>query len=298
MNIDIHCHAYLYPKIPTAPGRDPFLSSEQQVELMDQKGIDKAVILPLNNPEAPAERQSHGEVLAICEKHPGRFIPFCNVDPRIARRPQDAVLDDYLFIFEQHKINGAKGVGEVTARIPWDDPQMLLMLEACEQLELPVLFHTITPDVNSYGVLDYIGLPLLEKVVRQFPKLQFIGHSPGFWSEISGKVSAEEKNGYAKTTVEPGGKLIDMLNTYANLWCDISAGSGLGALTRDADHAYRFMDEYQDRICLGRDQNKLDGEQPQAAWLKETFDGGHITKEIYEKITWRNTNRLLGLGLE
>ncbi len=297
MIIDIHSHVFLDPRIPPAPGRTPFLSSEQYIELMDDKGIDKAVILPLNNPEAPVEKQSHGEVLAICEKHPDRFIPFCNVDPRIARRPQDAKPDDYLFIFEQHKANGAKGVGEVTARVPWDHPQMLLLLEACEKIELPVLFHTITPDVNNYGVLDYIGLPLFEKVVQRFPRLQFIGHSPGFWSEISGNVSAEEKNGYAKTPVEPGGKLIDMLNTYDNVWCDISAGSGLNALTRDPEHAYRFMDEFQDRICLGLDQNSIEGEMKHLVWLSETREAGHITDEVFDKITWQNANRLLDLGL-
>ncbi|MFO7535467.1 MAG: hypothetical protein R6X19_07265 [Kiritimatiellia bacterium] len=44
--------------------------------LMDQMGIDKAVILPSVSPESPAEPQSMGEVLYIGDQYPGRFIPF------------------------------------------------------------------------------------------------------------------------------------------------------------------------------------------------------------------------------
>lgn len=297
MVIDLHCHAYLNPLIPKRPGAGPFLSSDEQVRLMDEKGIHKAVILPLNSPEAPGEKQSLGEILAICDRHPGRFIPFCNVDPRIARRPGDATPDDYRFILGQHQEHGCKGLGELTARIPWDHPQMLMLLQACEELHLPVLFHTITPEVNNYGVLDEMGMPLFEKVVSRFPSLPFIGHSPGFWNEISGRLTVAEKNGYPKTPVEPGGRLVELLREHTNIWCDISAGSGLNALTRDPDHAYRFLDEFQDRVCLGLDQNNADRDMPHLQWLRDERAAGTIAPEVFEKIVWRNADSLLGLRL-
>jgi hypothetical protein len=174
---------------------------------------------------------------------------------------------------------------------------MLMLLQVCEELYLPVLFHTITPEVNNYGVLDEIGMPLLEKVVTRFPSLPFIGHSPGFWNEISGRVSWTEKNGYPEGPVEPGGRLVHLLREHENVWCDVSAGSGLNALTRDPDHAYRFLEEFQDRVCLGLDQNNAHRDMQHLDWLTKQREAGNIPFEVYEKIVWRNTDTLLGLGL-
>jgi uncharacterized protein len=298
MVIDIHAHVFLDSHIKFLKNGTPFMTAEQQIALMDEKGIDKAVILPLNNAEAPAEKQSTGEVLTICEKYPGRFIPFSNVDPRWARRPEDATLDDYLFLLGQHKELGFKGLGELTARIEWDHPLMLLLLEACEQLELPITFHSITPNVNSYGVLDEMGLPLFEKVVRRFPNLIFLGHSPGFWSEISGQLTIVEKNGYATTKVEPGGKLIEILRNYPNVNCDVSAGSGLNAFTRDPEHAFQFLDEFQDRVCLGLDYCSPTNNMTHLEWFTEQRDAGNISEEVFQKVVWKNANRLLKLEID
>ena len=50
MIIDIHAHVFAFPKIKPRPGATTFMSMEDQIALMDAKGIDKAVILPINNP--------------------------------------------------------------------------------------------------------------------------------------------------------------------------------------------------------------------------------------------------------
>ena len=72
---------------------DPRESKLEARGLSWQWGVDKAVILPLNNAETPAEHQSAGEVLGICDRYPGRFIPFCNIDPRALTNSADAPLD-------------------------------------------------------------------------------------------------------------------------------------------------------------------------------------------------------------
>ena len=61
MIIDIHAHVFAFPKFLKHPDRpDMFMSAEQQIGRMDEKGIDKAVILPINSAEGPAECQSSG----------------------------------------------------------------------------------------------------------------------------------------------------------------------------------------------------------------------------------------------
>lgn len=295
MIIDVHAHVYRDPRIVQQRGATTFMAASDQIAVMDRLGIDKAVILPLNNAECPAEPQSIGEVLQICTAHPGRFIPFCNVDPRLPRHPGKMTADECQFILEQYKALGCKGIGEVTARIPWNCRPMQCFLEAAERLALPVTFHTITEDVNSYGILDGMGLPGLEAALERFPTLPFFGHSPAFWSEISGDVAPDTKNDYPSGPVKPGGALIRLFRKHPNLYGDLSAGSGFNALARDPNHAYEFLDAFQDRLMLGLDYCSVRNDMQHVQWLTQARDNGRISPEVYSKVMGGNALRVLGL---
>src|SRR5437868_631249 len=75
--------------------------------------------------------------------------------------------------------------------------------------------------------------------------------SIGFWREVSGDASVREM--YPHDPVQPGGRLPGLLDQFPNLWCDLSAPSGLNAMSRDPNHARRFIETYQDRVLFGRD---------------------------------------------
>ena len=297
MIIDCHAHVYALPKIKHAGYATTFMSMQDQIALMDAKGIDQTVILPINNAETCAECQSIGEILYICQQYPGRFIPFCNIDPRLPRRPDLITTADFDHLLSQYQDLGCQGLGEVTARVPFDYPPLWHLFEACQKLNFPVTFHTITEDVNSYGLIDEIGLPRFEKTLRQFPQLNFFGHSPGFWSEISGDLTPKDKTNYPQTPVKPGGKLKQLFRTCPNLYGDLSAGSGLNALQRDPQHAYEFIDEFQDRLLLGLDYCSVKNDMQHIEWLTEIRDQHHITPQAYDKIMYHNISRLLNLNL-
>jgi uncharacterized protein len=297
MIIDCHAHLVAFPCIKNPHYNRPWISIEEQIKIMDSKGVDKAVILPMSYAEFSAHGQNFGEVLYICSQRPGRFIPFCNVDPRLPLRPDLVKVDDFVFYLSNFKELGAKGIGELVARIPWNEPRMLKLLEAAEKVGLPVTFHTITPDANSYGVLDYPGLELLEGVLKKFSNLKFLGHSQGFWSEIGGGLTAAEKCGYPKGPVKEGGALVRLMRQYPNLYGDISAGSGFNALSRDPEFGYKFIHEFQDRLLLGLDYCSPENDMQHIEWLTAARDKGNISDRIYQKIMWENTNRVLNLGL-
>ena len=296
MIIDVHSHVYARPLLGR-PGRpdQTFLSVEQQLARMEEKGVDMAVVLPLNSAEAPAERQSPGEVLSICKQHPDRLIPFLDLDPR---RPDWRDTEHFVWALELYKDAGFRGIGEVTARIPFDDPKMMAFLGACEKVGFSVTFHTSPPEVVTYGIIDELGMPRFERVLRAFPQLRFFGHSASFWSEISGDLTAAAKEGYPKGPIAPGGALVRLMREFPNLNGDISAGSGFNAITRDPAFSHEFMDEFQDRLMLGLDLTSMDVQFEHIDWLGEQRDEGHISSEILEKILWKNANRLIGLGLE
>lgn len=50
------------------------------------------------------------------------------------------------------------------------------------------------------------------------------------------------------------------LSDYPNLFGDLSAGSGLNALTRDESHGAAFLDRHVGKICLGTDCADSDGQ--------------------------------------
>jgi predicted TIM-barrel fold metal-dependent hydrolase len=296
MIIDCHAHAYMFPKIlPTPFSRTTFLSVEEQIAVMDENGIDKAVILSLNGAECPAENQSIGEVLEMSANYPGRFIPFCNIDPRLPKRPDLIKLEDFLFPLEQYKALGCKGLGEVISRVSWQDPSMLLLMEACQKVNFPVTFHTITENFDGYGVIDNLGLHGLENILQRFPDLKLLGHSTAFWNEISSDITEESKHRYPASKVIPGGRLIELMRKYHNLYGDISAESGLLALSRDPEHAFRFIEEFQDRLLLGLDICSRNQEVKHIRWLTDAKSNGQISSRAFDNIMYGNISRILNL---
>ena len=91
---------------------------------------------------------------------------------------------DFMSLFSAYKEMGCKGIGEYFPNIPLDDPLNMNVFRQAEEIGFPVTFH-LAPQVGSYyGMYDEPGLPRLEKVLKQFPKLVFLGHSQVFWAEM------------------------------------------------------------------------------------------------------------------
>lgn len=301
MIIDIHAHVLKKPTIIPWGCNSPFLSVNQQLEKMDSMGIDKAVILPLNDAEGVGEPQSMGEVLEICSLYPKRFIPFCNIDPRIFCTDNNTSAEKFYYLLNQYKQLGCKGVGELTARLPFTSKKILSLFEACEQLSLPILFHCTTENYPSYGVVDKLGYVGLKELLTAFPNLILIGHSSAFWSELHDGITNElEKNRYiVKENVSEGteGALFDLMRSHSNLYADISAMSGFLSLTANSAIGYKFLKEFNKQIVFGLDHCLPEQNFQHLNWLKTLHHDGVLTNAEFENITCGNTTRLLNLNL-
>ena len=60
-----------------------------------------------------------------------------------------------------------------------------------------------------------------------------MGHGPTFWAEIANEVPEAERCSYPKGPVTEEGAVPRLMRQYGNLWADLSAMSGLNAVTRD-----------------------------------------------------------------
>lgn len=297
MLIDIHVHAAFrrHPQI-SRPGGSRYPVPERLIEMMDDSGIDKAVLLCSVSPECRYTLVIPEETMQICALYPDRLIPFCNVDPRYLVNSEKA---DFRPLLSAYKQLGCRGVGEYVPNIPFDDPLNLNLFKQLEEAELPLTFH-LAPELGGYyGCYDEPGLPRLEKVLRQCPNLVFLAHSQVFWSEtgILEKTDAKTRYGYPSGPVRREGRAVTLMREYPNLHGDLSAGSGFNAISRDPEFGLRFMEEFQDRLYWGTDIARDPQELPIVPYFRKLKEERLIPDQVYEKITWRNASRLLKLNL-
>lgn len=298
MFLDIHAHLYKYPyPISYNPVTDSysfiFPDREQLVKMHDDLDIDRAVLLPLVSSEVYVP-QSVGEIIEICRESNGRFIPFCNIDPRVLTNTSDAPLG---YLLEYYRKLGCKGMGEVLPNMEFLDPKLQNLFYHCEQTGFPVLFDLSAAKGESYGIYDDAGLPQLEQCLERFPNLIFIGHGPAFWAELGTLEKEEDRRGYPKYPVYDEGRVPKLMRSHKNLWVDLSAGSGANAMRRDLEYSIGFINEFSDRIMFGTDICFYSDnyEYVLTSYLKKLLAEKHISGEVFKAVACRNAERLLNL---
>lgn len=292
--IDIHTHLY-FTRLVGAKGL---------LEWMDAHDVERAVIQPLVSPEsAPTLHplQTNDAALDAARAHPDRLIAFCCLDPRVtldptaiktfpSRQGHVAGVKGLTDILKRYKDAGARGLGEHKVGLPFDHPHMMQLYEACDSLELPILFH-----LDDLRGIDTVGLPRLENVLKAFPRLLLIGHACGFWSSISGDATKEDFGRYPKVPrpITPGGALDRLMDACPNLYGDLSEPGGAIALTRDPAAAREFVLRRADRLLFGSDYLAPGQEIPQFDILARM----NLPDDVQYKIHRGNAIRLLKLDI-
>lgn len=287
MIIDIHNHADYYG-----------YSAEKTVENMDKYGIDVTCLLsweaPKNdyNPGIKSNFSPFSDMPVPFERcveykrfAPDRFLlGFCP-DPR-----EPNAIDRLKAIISLYDISIC---GELKLRMMYDNPDAIRLYRVCGEYGLPVLMHfdyCIDHPSRQHPWPNYWyggGIDVLERVLALCPETNFIGHAPGFWAHISND-DKFDKTVYPKGKVVPGGRMEELLEKYPNLYCDMSAGSGLNAFERDREFAKGFLTRWQDRVMYARD------------W----FDNGHreliesigLSQKVKEKLYEDNARKILRGG--
>ena len=188
--------------------------------------------------------------VSYAERAPERFILGYAPDPRDA--------DACNKLIAAHDIYNVRVCGELKYRVMYDNFDCLRLFRTAGMLKMPVIMHFDYDRATEAGAprCDWYGgtIDTLERVLQACPETTFIGHAPGFWIHISDD-DLYKKCSYPASDfpVTETGRITQLLRKYPNLYCDISAGSGLKALNRDKVHAIKFLTEFQDRVLYARD---------------------------------------------
>lgn len=188
--------------------------------------------------------------VSYAERAPERFILGYAPDPRDS--------DACNKLIAAHDIYNVKICGELKYRVMYDNFDCLRLFRTAGMLKMPVIMHFDYDRATEVDAprCDWYGgtIDTLERVLQACPETTFIGHAPGFWVHIS------DDDLYLKYSYPPSdipvtapGRITQLLRKYPNLYCDMSANSGLKALSRDKAHAVEFLTEFQDRILYARD---------------------------------------------
>ncbi len=115
---------------------------------------------------------------------------------------------------------------------------------------------------------------------------EFLARAPVIGLTLAGAAARAERTQPRNS----GGPYIDI---HRNLWGDLSASSGAGALSRDRAFGQRFLARRADRILFGSDYLKPAQPVPQFELLA-SFD---LPADVRTGIERGNAAKLLGLKL-
>lgn len=283
--IDVHMHLSL-KQTTTVLNGEKLASVEDILPIMDKYGIEKGILMSSGEKNVLMNNE---EIRTICKKYPERFAYLAMFDLEDFGNLEERILKEMEL--------GAKGVGEFTTNIAFDDPKMLVLLAILEKYKLPLLFH-MTPELgNFYGVYDELGMPKLEYILRKFPELKVVAHSQPFWYEMTKheSITVEDRNIYPIGRIEKEGRVQELFRTYPNLYGDLSANSGGNAIMRDVEYGYQFLEEFKDKLMFGTDLYCVDQYFPLGDFLDEALARNKINRETYDKITRENAKSIFGL---
>ena len=281
--IDLHLHV----SKESIKSEQMFVSSgKEMIKHLHDLGISKAVLMSMGDDVAFGKNFDNKE---LADTYPDAYAWMCNLD----YKDEDTILER----LTKYKSEGAIGIGELAINQRIDSSFLQKVFEAAESLNLPVTFH-MSPEVGySYGIVDDPGLPLLEETLKKFPNLKLLGHSQSFWIEMSGDAPGDKegRNSWGQGEVKAGGRLPYLFKKYPNLYGDLSANSGGNAIMCDEKFGLAFLEKFQDRLFFATDMVNIEMEFPLGKWLDKQYENGNLSKDAYEKICYKNAERVFGL---
>ncbi len=255
-------------------------------------GITKTILLPAGTPAfgmSTHNGESNG-LQAQCtgnevcyqfaKKYPKEFAFGANEVPDIA----DAVSE-----IEKYLKLGAVVIGELKFGVACDSKPMQQIYKLAEVYQVPVLMHW---QFQMYN-FDFENF---HKMLKKYPKVNFIGHAQTWWANID-KNHTDQAILYPKTKVVSGGITDRLLSDYANMFGDMSAGSGLNAMTRDEERATEFISRHQDKLLYGSDCNDHIGKGTACQGAETILEIKKLakSKKIERKIFFENSKKLFKL---
>jgi predicted TIM-barrel fold metal-dependent hydrolase len=234
---------------------------------MKSNNVQRILNYPLaqSRPKNNAERK---QMLENYAKYKGTIARACVIFPEEVNSVEEAVK-----ILSQEKQDGAVVFGEhYGENLKFDDPKNLRLYEACAKVGLPIMFHYSDRARN----MDEKGMPRLENVLKLYPNCTLIAHGD-WWRSL------------------PEGSCSRLLQTYPNLYADISCTVGRAGICRDMERSREFFIKHADKLLFGTDSGWWSFGKKVAPEFA-LIDDLKLPKDVEEKICRKNAEQLFWNG--
>ncbi|GEO04758.1 hypothetical protein AAE02nite_24220 [Adhaeribacter aerolatus] len=279
--IDIHQHTDYHD-----------LTTEQLVTHQRAMGITTTILLPAGHPVnygsthygvsngLQAKVTPNEAAYKVAQQYPKEFLFGANEVPDVPGAVSE--IEKYLKL-------GAPVIGELKFNIECDSPEMQKIYQLAQAYDVPLIMHW------QHKMFNW-GFDRFHKMLEKYPKVNFLGHAQTWWANID-KNHTNQNVLYPKSKVTPGGITDRLLRDYPNMYADMSAGSGLSALTRDEEHARAFLQRHQDKLIYGSDcaDTAGKGEACQGAMTIAAIRRLSPSKKIERKLLYENAKKLFKL---
>jgi predicted TIM-barrel fold metal-dependent hydrolase len=189
-----------------------------------------------NNGLGGVRAGGNDSVVEMARRHPGEFYFGAN---EVTDLPEARTeVEKYLKL-------GAVIIGEQKFGVPCDSRESQILYELAAEYRVPILLHF------QHGTYN-LDFDRLGTMLEKHPRTVFIGHAQTWWANID-RNHTDQTVLYPKGPVTRGGLTDRYLADYPNVFADMSAGSGLNALTRDEEHARGFLERHQNKLLYGSD---------------------------------------------
>jgi len=178
---------------------------------------------------------------ALVARYSDSFVRFACADAAESRTPD---------VLRGNIRRGALGIGEMKFHVAVDSPEMHRVYKLADELRVPVLIHF---EYETYNT----GLERFASILKTYPRVNFLGHAQTWWGNISAELDPLVM--YPKGPIKPGGLTDRLLSDYPNVYGDLSAESGLSALTRDPGFGRDFVRRHAGKLIWGSDCDCRDG---------------------------------------
>jgi predicted TIM-barrel fold metal-dependent hydrolase len=182
---------------------------------------------------------------------------------------------------------GAVAIAEQKFGVECDSPEMQKIYQMAQAYHVPILMHW---QVKMYNY----GFERFYRMLEKYPRVNFLGHAQTWWANVDKNYKDDPANLYPKGPITPGGLTDRYLSDYPNMYGDLSAGSGLNALTRDESFTSAFIQRHQDKLIYGSDCSDLEGrgEKCQGAQTIAAVRRFAPSKRIERKLLYGNAKKL------
>src|SRR4030095_10412681 len=214
------------------------------------------------------------------EAHRGAFLFGANDVPD---------LDGAMQEIERYLKRGAVVIAEQKFGVECDSAEMQKIYALPGAYDVPVLMHW------QFKMYNY-GFERFHTMLEKFPRVKFLGHAQTWWGNVD-RNYADQTVMYPKGPVTSGGLTDRYLTDYPNMYGDLSAGSGLNALTRDENFARDFVTRHQDKLLFGSDCNDRDGGGPSClgAQIIAAIRRLSANRQIERKLLYENAKKVFRL---